>query len=115
MGQSLYCCQDTLQRVFGGLHDLCAEVQRTSVVCGQHKESEHLQIVFLSDLTDSEEVAKGFGHFTVVDIQETIVQPVTGKDLAVAAFTLGNLIFVMGEDQVLAAGMDIDLLAQIFL
>ena len=43
------------------------------------------------------------------------MQPVTGKDLAVAAFTLGNLIFVMGEDQVLAAGMDIDLLAQIFL
>ena len=81
----------------------------------QHEETQHLKIVFLTDLTNSKEIAQRFAHLPVVDVQESVVQPVAGKGLAVAAFALGNLVLMMREDQILAAGMDIDLLTQIFL
>ena len=80
----------------------------------QHEETQHLKIVFLADLTNSKEIAQRFAHLPVVDVQESVVEPVAGKGHAVAAFALGNLVLMMREDQILAAGMYIDLLTQIF-
>ena len=37
-------------------------------MCAQHKETEYLEIIFLADLADSEEVSERFGHFLIVDI-----------------------------------------------
>ena len=80
----------------------------------EHKEAKHLEIVFLADLPHGEEIAQGFGHFAVVNIQEGIVHPISGKFLAIAGLALGDLIFMMGEHQILAAGMDVNLLTQVF-
>ena len=80
----------------------------------QHEETQYLQIILFSDLSYGKEVAERFGHFTVVDVQETVVQPVTCKNLAVAALALCNLIFMVRENQVFAAGMNINLFTQIF-
>ena len=44
--------KDTLQRVLCCLHQICAEVQRTSVMCVQHKETENLKIILFTDLTN---------------------------------------------------------------
>ena len=49
---------------------ISTKVQRTSVVCIQHEETKHLQVILLADLTHSTEVSKGLGHFTVINIQE---------------------------------------------
>ena len=64
------------EHVLGRLHQLCAEIQRTSVMCAQHEETKHLQIIFLADLTNSKEIAQRFGHLTVINIQECIMHPV---------------------------------------
>ena len=81
----------------------------------QHKEPQNLEIIFFTDLTDSEEVSKRFGHLPIVNIQEGIVHPVSGKYFSIAALRLGNLIFMMREDQVFPACMDINFFSQIFL
>ena len=80
----------------------------------QHEEAQHLQVIFLADLADGKEVAKGLGHLPVVDIQERVVHPVFREFLSVAGLALGNLVFMMGENQILSARMDVDLLAQVF-
>ena len=107
------CCHDTLQTVLCCLHQFCTEVQRTSVVRTQHKETQYLKIIFFSDLTYSKEVPKRFGHFAVINIQKAVVQPVFGKIFSVGSLTLCNLIFVMREDQILSTGMNVNLLSQI--
>ena len=80
----------------------------------EHEEPQHLQVILLTDLPHCTEVAQGFAHLPVINVQEGVVQPVVGKFFAVSRLALGDLIFMMGEDQVFAAGVDVDLFAQIF-
>ena len=82
-------------------------------MCGQHEETQYLQIVFFGDLTDSKEVAQRLRHLAVVNVQECIVHPVFCKRLVIGCLGLCDLIFMMREDQILAAGMNIDLFAEI--
>ena len=82
-------------------------------MCGQHEETQYLQIVFFRDLTYGEEIAQGFGHLAVVDVQESIVHPVFCKRLVIGCLGLCDLIFMMRKDQILSAGMNIDLFAEI--
>src|SRR5699024_8384738 len=97
------------------LHDISAEIERTSVMGAQHKEAQHLKVILLSDLTDCPEIPERFGHLPVVNIQERVVQPVARKNLSIAALALRDLIFMVREDQILAARMDINLLTEILL
>ena len=34
----------------------------------EHEETQYLQIIFLSNITDSKEVSKRFGHLLIVNI-----------------------------------------------
>ena len=45
-------------------------------------------------------------------LHQAVVQPILGHRLAVAAFALGDLVFVVGEDQVQAAAVDVEGAAQ---
>ena len=81
----------------------------------EHEETQHLQIVFLCNLTNCKEVAQRFGHLHIINIQETIMHPVMRKFLIIAGFALCNFILMMREYQIFTAGMDINLLAKIFL
>ena len=76
-------------------------------MCVQHEETKHLQVILLADLTHSTEVSKGLGHFTVINIQERIVHPVSCKRLVIGCLGLCDLILVMREDQIFATGMNI--------
>ena len=51
-------------------------------------------------------------HFLIVHVDETVVHPVAGKLTAIGALALGNLGFVVGEDQILTAAVQVDGLAQ---
>ena len=113
--KSCCCICNSFQCILGRLHKICTEIQWTSVMCIQHKESQHLKIILLTDFTNSTEVAKGFGHLTVINIQECIMHPVSCKSLAIAAFALCDLILMMREDKVFSTCMDIDFFAKIFL
>ena len=80
---------------------------------GQHEETQYLQIIFFGNLTNSKEVAQRLGHLAVVNVQEGIVHPVSCKRLVIGCLGLCDLIFMMREDQILSAGMNIDLFAEI--
>ena len=80
----------------------------------QHKEPKHLEIVFFTNFTDCKEISKRFGHLFIVNIQEAIVHPVGGKRLFIGCLRLCNLIFMMGENQILTACMDLNLISQLF-
>lgn len=81
----------------------------------EHKETQYLQIIFLGDFTNGKEIAQGFGHLHVINIQETVMHPVMCKFLVISGFALGNFILVMREDQIFTAGMDINLFTKILL
>ena len=76
----------------------------------KHKETQHLKVIFLTDFSYRKEVAQRFGHFLVINIQEmhcaaSIAQTV----LAVAGLALCDLIFMVRENQILAACMNVNL------
>ncbi len=75
----------------------------------EHKEPKHLKVVFFTNLPYGKEVAQGFGHLSVVNIQECIVHPVFSKGLSVGCLALRDLVFMVRKDQILSAGVDINL------
>ena len=80
---------------------------------GHHQVADGLIAVFLRHLAHGKEIAEALAHLAVIDIDVTVMHPVMGKRHAVAALALGNLIFMVGENQVLAAAVDVNGLAQI--
>ena len=81
---------------------------------GKHKETQYLKVIFLTDFSYRKEVAERFGHFLVINIQKCIVQPVFRKRYTVGCLTLCDLVFMMRENQILAACMNVNLITQIF-
>lgn len=87
-------------------------VQRAAVLPCQQKVTDGLVAVYLAQLAHGKEIVGAFAHLMVVDVQKTVVHPVPRKGAAVGTFALGDLVFVVREDQILAACVDIDGLAQ---
>ena len=69
--------------------------------------------VFCGNLAHREEVAEGLGHLLVVDVDIAVVQPVVRKGHTIAAFGLRNLVFVVGEGEVLPAAVNVNRLAEV--
>ena len=67
----------------------------------------------LGHIPHRKEVVQALGHFLIVHIDKAVVHPVAGKGAAVGALALGDLIFMVGEYQVLTAAMQVDGLAQV--
>lgn len=78
------------------------------------KEAQDLGRILLQQLPDGEKVAQGLGHLFILDGDKAVMDPGVDKGLAARPLTLGNFVFMMGEDKVLAAAMDIKGVAQIF-
>ena len=95
------------------LDDVERVVDGHSVMGGDHQETNELVPVFLGHFTDHEEVALGLGHLLVVDVDEAVVHPVVRERLVIAALGLRDLVLVVREDEVLAAAVDVDGLAEV--
>src|SRR5437867_10984439 len=67
----------------------------------------------VKDLADREKVPQRLGHLLLVDLHESVVDPVPGKLLARRRAGLGNLVLVVREDEVLAAPVDVERVAQV--
>ena len=102
-----------LQAVLAALDQVHRIVQRHAVTSGEHKITDRLIAVLIGNFTHGKEVVGALGHLLVVDVQKAVVHPVMAEGAAVGALRLCNLVFVMGEDQVLAACMQVDGLAQV--
>ncbi len=92
---------------------LIREVDGGTVVGGEDEEAQHFGVVSLENVANGEEVAEGLAHLLMIDIDKAVVQPVLDKGFAGRPFALGDFIFMMGEDQVFTAAVDVESLAEV--
>src|SRR5699024_1442356 len=102
-----------LEAVLAALDQLDGVVQGHPVAGRQHEIADGLVAVGLGHVPHGEEVVQALGHLLVVHVDKAVVHPVAGKGAAVGALALGDLVFVVGEDQVLPAAVQVDGLAQV--
>ena len=79
----------------------------------EHEQAYGLGVELLHDVAHGEEVARGLGHLFVVHVDVAVVHPVLGKRIARRALGLGDLVFVVREDEVHAAAVDVERLAEV--
>ena len=65
------------------------------------------------ELAGADHVADGLGHLLALELKEGVVEPVAGERLAGGGLGLGDLVLVVGEDEVLAAAVDVEGAAQV--
>ena len=82
---------------------------------GKHHIFDWLIAIFFRYFPNRKEVVQGFAHLLVVHIDVAIMHPVAGIRLTGAALGLSNFIFMVREDQVLTAAVQVDGLAQMFM
>ncbi len=61
---------------------------------------------------NGDDVADGLGHLLVAEAEHTVVDPVACEGLAGEAFALGDLILMVREDQVVAAAVNVNRVAE---
>lgn len=109
------------QQMLGLLQPLDGEVDRLAVMGHQHRQPKHLARPFaaaeffrVKKLVDGDEIALGLRHLAAFDLQEAVVHPDIRHHLgAVGATRLGDLVLVMRENQVDAAAVDVEDVAEI--
>ena len=135
-GDPLEPLEEAVERVHARLdlaEPLLAEVDRAAVVGREEEEAdrlagellEHLaerrRALRLADLADLLGGQIAFGGLGVAaahlahlaaGLHQAVVQPILGHRLAVAALALGDFVFVVREDQVQPAAVDVERLAQ---
>ena len=113
--------KQALQSFLGSLQRVVREVNRAAIVGRKDKEADgHGRIglvkIFVGtrkELFQRDEVTQRLAHLLSVDGNHVVVHPVFHHVVALRSHTLGNLTFMMGEDKVHAAAMDVEMLTQI--
>ena len=90
------------------------EVELVAVGHAEQKEADGRSAVALEqEVAEGEEVALGLGHLLAFDEQEANVEPVAREGLVRGGFGLGDLVFVVREHEVFAAGVEVEGVAEI--
>ncbi len=100
----------------GGLgltQPLFTVVQLAAEVGVEQEEPDHLGRELLQHVPHGEEVAVGLGHLLVAQVEQPVVEPEVHELLAGGAHGLGALVLVVGEQQVLAAAVELEVVAQV--
>src|SRR5690606_10669719 len=98
----------------GLLEAIEREIQLLAVVGGEELEADGGGLVALfHERAQGHDVAEGLGHLLGVEEQEAGVEPVAGEGLAGSGLGLGDRVVVVREDEVLAAGVDVEGLAEL--
>ena len=80
----------------------------------KQRPAHHLARPLVQQIADQHHIAQRLGHLFGFDVQEAVMHPVARqRRSAVRAGALRQLVLMVGEDQVRAAAMNIDRLAQI--
>ena len=69
-------------------------------------------MIVVQHLPNGEKIIERLRHFFAVDLHEPVVDPETGKGFSGRPFGLGDLIFMVGKDQVLAPSVNVEGLPQ---
>ena len=121
--QGLPTVHQTCQTLLGALQGLVAEVHRTAVVGLQDEEADGhgrvsaLQTLVLSgkELGQGDEVVVRLAHLLAVDGNHVVVHPIGHHGMSLACLCLCYLALVVGEDEVKAASVYVETLAQVLL
>ena len=105
---------EPVQALPGSRNELLAPLQRVTVARAQERQPQDLPGKARAQRTDRQDIAPGLGHLRAVHANHAVVQPVSRQRRAIGAAALRDLVFVMREDQVLAAAVNIDGLSQMF-
>ncbi|OQB90409.1 MAG: hypothetical protein BWX83_00853 [Candidatus Cloacimonetes bacterium ADurb.Bin117] len=81
----------------------------------EEEEANGLGAVPGQDVPRGEEIIEALAHLVAINVQKTIVHPVSGQGFAGEGEGLGEFILVMGENEVGAATVDVEGFAQILL
>src|SRR6266478_2650057 len=84
-----------------------------AVVGAEDPQPQRLGIVPLDDVADRQRVAERLRHLVLAHVHEAVVHPVAGEGLVRHRLRLGDLALVVRKDEVLAAAVDVERLAEI--
>mmetsp|Transcript_26406 Transcript_26406/g.82326 ORF Transcript_26406/g.82326 Transcript_26406/m.82326 type:complete len:207 (-) Transcript_26406:147-767(-) len=97
-----------LHGVRRGLEALEVEVERAAVLARDDEEPEAAQRRgVLADVAERPEIAQRLAHLLAVDVHEAVVHPAVAERRAVRRLGLGDLVLVVREDEVDAAGVEV--------
>src|SRR5712671_4219790 len=95
------------------LQSLHRPIHRLPVMGSQHVEAKHLAWPILQKIADGEEIAQALGHLLALDLKEAIVHPNARQRMTMmGALALRDFVLVMGKDEVDAAAMNVEGLAE---
>ncbi len=106
--------EDAAERGLSVIEPVEGEVELVAVVGGEEEVADGggREATF-EEVAEGEDVAHGLGHLVAVDEEVLDVEPVAGERQSGGALGLGDLVLVVGEDEVLAAGVDVEGLAEV--
>lgn len=102
-----------LQGGTGLLQVIFRVVELAAVVAGHQEVTDGFGVKMGQDVADGEEVAKGLGHLLLVHHHHAAVHPGVDVVATVGAAGLGDLVLVVGELQVGAAAVDVEVVAKV--
>src|SRR3546814_4852104 len=85
-----------------------------AIVRLEHRKFKHFSRMLLQDVGNGDEVAERLAHFLAIAEHHGVVDPVTGQRRMVIAFALSAFGFVVREDQILSATMNVDRGSEMF-
>ena len=103
----------TRQRRFALLDNIDAVIDGASVMGRNHQIANRLIAVFFRHVAHGEKVAERLGHFDVIDVDIAVVHPIIGKRHAVAALALRDFVFMVRENQILPAAVNVNRITEI--
>ena len=83
-------------------------------MCCQQEVADWFITELVRNIPYCKEVVERFGHFLVVNVDIAVVHPVTCKFFVRSTFTLCNFVFVVWEDKVLTAAVQVNCFTQMF-
>ena len=110
-----------LEATLGSYEGFVGEVDGAAVVGGEDEEADgHRRVGFFEqrvvareELLERNKVVVRLAHLLAVDGQHVVVHPVLHGLMAHRGYGLRNLALVVGEDEVHAAAVDVELLAEV--
>ena len=101
------------QGLAGGLHGIEGKVERLPIASGQKNVAGFLSLVsFLGKVLEGVKVAEGFAHLPSLHHEVGDVEPVAGESFAGNGLHLGDLVFVVGKDQVHPSRVKVETLTE---
>src|SRR5262249_8206397 len=98
-------------RLAGAVQLAVADLDRAAVVALEHRHAHRARAVGVDGVVQRREVAERLRHLLGSDHDHAVVDPVPGEAVA-GTLGLGALVLVVGEDQVVAAAVDVEALPQ---